>query len=265
MNIKTITIIGAGNVAYHLAQALKNQNFKIEQIYNRNLANAQELAKKTDSHAIDNLNQITTNSDLYIIAVKDDAIELIIKELTLINKFVVHTAGSVEADIFSPYTNNYGVLYPLQTFTKTKKISFTDVPLCIEANTPTNIETLKNVAQKLSNTVIQINTKQRQALHLSAVFACNFTNHLLTIAYDLLDKNNINFEILKPLIEETIAKALINKPFDGQTGPAVRKDIKTIKKHMMELNSFPEYQKMYSFVSESIINLHHNNNNNGEF
>lgn len=256
MNIKHITSIGAGNVAFSLITELQKNGYIINQVFSRNINNALELAAKCKSEATDNLNKINRDSDLYIISVKDDAISSVLKELEIKNKLIVHTAGSISIDVFDKHSEYYGVFYPLQTFSKGKLLNFSKIPICIEGANQEITNTLKTVASTLSTRVHEIDSKQRGTLHLAAVFACNFANHFFAIAHDILENNNIDFDIIKPLLKETVTKALRNNPKDVQTGPAVRNDEKTIKNHLDKLNRFPEFQKLYSFVSDSIKDFH---------
>lgn len=251
--IKTITFIGAGNVATHLAKALFNEDFEIEQVYSNNINNALALADEVNSIAIDNIINLNSNSDLYIVAIKDDAIESVLQQITDKNIFIVHTSGSIPINVFEQTGfNNYGIFYPLQTFSKSKTINLLEVPFCIEANENENI--LIELANKLSNSVHLVNSEQRKKLHLAAVFACNFTNHMYAIAEDLCLKNNVNFNILKPLIKETADKITLNHAKDVQTGPAKRNDKKIIQHHIEQLSDSISYQDIYKLITESIIN-----------
>jgi predicted short-subunit dehydrogenase-like oxidoreductase (DUF2520 family) len=252
-DIKTITFIGAGNVATHLAKAFFFEDFEIEQVYSNNIDNALALADEVNSIAIDNVINLNSNSDLYIVAIKDDAIEPILQQITDKNIFIVHTSGSIPINVFEQTGfNNYGIFYPLQTFSKSKAINLLEVPFCIEANEQEDI--LVELANKLSNSVHLVSSEQRKKLHLAAVFACNFTNHMYAIAEDLCLKNNVNFNILKPLIRETAEKITLNHAKNVQTGPAKRKDEKIIQHHIEQLSDSKSYQDIYKLITESIIN-----------
>lgn len=252
-DIKTITFIGAGNVATHLAKAFFFEDFEIEQVYSNNIDNALALADEVNSIAIDNVINLNSNSDLYIVAIKDDAIENVLQQIIDKNIFIVHTSGSIPITVFEQTGfNNYGIFYPLQTFSKLKAINLLDVPFCIEANEQEDI--LVELANKLSNSVHRVDSEQRKKLHLAAVFACNFTNHMYAIAEDLCLKNNVNFNILKPLIRETAEKITLNHAKDVQTGPAKRKDEKIIENHIEQLSDSKSYQDIYKLITESIIN-----------
>jgi predicted short-subunit dehydrogenase-like oxidoreductase (DUF2520 family) len=165
---------------------------------------------------------------------------------------MIHTAGSVPSNVFENWTSDFGVLYPLMTFTKTRSIDFRTVPVCIEANTKENEERLKGIAEKISDNVSAVNFENRKIMHMAAIFACNFTNHMYRIAYDILHHNEFDFGILKPLIMETARKVLEMSPHEAQTGPASRHDKNILCVHQLMLQDQPEWQKIYTFVSESI-------------
>lgn len=252
--IKQVTTIGAGNVATHLAKALYKNNFVIKQIFSKSFKNANALSKKVNAQPIDLITQLTPTAEIYIIAVPDDAIEKVLKQIPFKNKLVVHTSGSVGMDVFAKNGfSNFGIFYPLQTFSKNKVVDFTKVPFCLEANTKTNLKSIENVAKYLSDKIYHVNSEQRQLLHLAAVFACNFSNNMYQIAYDICNKNSIDFDILKPLIIETANKITIQTPQEAQTGPAKRNDKKTIQKHLALLDNQKKYQEIYRLITESIV------------
>ncbi len=253
-----ITFIGSGNVAVHLSEELKSKGFEIIQIFSRTESNAKKLANILNTCYTNDLQKISDKADLYIISVSDDVLPRICKSKILKskikNKLVVHTSGSSDIDILKDLSSNYGIFYPLQTFSKQRKISFNEVPICIEANNKTNESILKNIANKISNKVLSISSEERKYIHIAAVFACNFTNYFYSIAEQLLNKKNIDFNILLPLINETTKKIKYFNPNDVQTGPAVRNDIKIIEKHLDALKKYPEYEKLYKLISKNITN-----------
>lgn len=251
---KTVSFIGAGNVATHLAKALYKNNFLIKQVFSKSFKNANSLAKKVNAQPIDLLTQLSANAEIYIIAVPDDVIEKVLKQFPFKNKLVVHTSGSVGIELFAKNSfSNFGIFYPLQTFSKNKAVDFTKVPFCLEANTKTNLKSIEAVTKYLSDKIYPINSEQRQLLHLAAVFACNFSNNMYQIAYDICNKNSIDFDILKPLIIETANKITIQTPQEAQTGPAKRNDKKTIEKHLSLLDNQKNYQEIYRLITESIV------------
>ncbi len=247
-----ITIIGAGNLATQLGLTLYNEGYFISQVYSRNLKNASLLAKKLKGEAITNLKKLSSDSSIYIIAVKDDAIKSVAGQLNFKDKIVVHTSGSIPIDVLKHCSKNYGVFYPLQTFSKEKKVDFKKIPVCIEANNSITLSTLDYFAKSISKNVKKINSEKRKKIHLAAVFACNFSNHMYTIAEILLYKDKLSLDLLKPLIEETANKIKENKPLKTQTGPAVRNDKKTMEAHLKLLSKEKDLQKIYAMISKSI-------------
>lgn len=248
-----ITLIGSGNVATHLAAALKNAGHRLAQVYSRNMHNAALLAYHVGASAIDNLADISPETDLFIISIKDDAIAEIVPHLSTFNKLIVHTSGAVDLQTLLNYTANAGVLYPLQTFSKTKEVNFWDVPMCIEGVTELITKNLEDLARTISNNVYRVNSAQRKVLHLSAVFACNFTNHLYNISQQLLAKHGMSFDMLRPLIAETADKIKAHSPADVQTGPAIRNDEQTMQAHLQMLNADANLQQIYTLLSQDII------------
>lgn len=247
-----VVIIGSGNVAQHLIAAFQNaQNLGTEieliQVYSRQTASV--------SHLLD-LDQITNDldalaeADLYIIAVSDDAIEAISSQLPFKNRLVVHTSGSVPLNILNE-DNRKGVFYPLQTFTKNKPVDFKIIPICLESENATDYQLLDKVAKSISEKVFAINSEQRKALHVAAVFVNNFTNHLYQIGQEICQENQVPFEILKPLIAETANKIMVLSPEEAQTGPAKRNDTATIEAHEAFLAT-ENYLKIYKTLTQSI-------------
>jgi predicted short-subunit dehydrogenase-like oxidoreductase (DUF2520 family) len=255
-----ITIIGSGNVATHLAAAFKNAGHRIAQVYSRNMHNAALLAYHVGAEAVDNPRDLTADTDLFVLAIKDDAIAKFIPYLAPFDKLVVHTSGAVDLQQLLMFTNNAGVFYPLQTFSKAKEVNFREVPLCIEGADETITKTLEGLARDVSNNVFRVDSAQRKVLHLAAVFACNFTNHLYGIGKQLLAGSNMSFDMLRPLIAETADKVKAHQPADVQTGPAVRNDDTTMQAHLQMLNARPALQDIYKLLSQDIIKNHNTGN-----
>lgn len=251
-----IVCIGSGNVATHFSNAFKAAGSELVQIWSKNPEHAAELAIKTGAKPIADLKEIDNNADVYLIAVKDDAIGEVIAQLSAVKGMIVHTSGATDIDVFPATIAKYGVLYPLQTFSKHKAIDFNQVPLCIEAKDEETLKLLKSIALMLSPLVYEVNSEKRRILHLSAVFACNFVNHLYTLSNEILQKNELDFEILRPLIMETAEKVQNAFPVDVQTGPAIRNDEQTITKHKELLNDMPELKDIYETLSKSIKKTH---------
>jgi len=247
-----IVIIGAGNVGTQLSLALKKSKHTIIQVYSKHKSSASNLAKSLNCNYTNYPDKIDTTADIYIIAINDDSIVEIVKQLKLKDKIVVHTSGSVEMDILKPSSKNYGVFYPLQTFSKNNKVDFKIIPICLEASNTATFKILQSLAKSISNNVQKIDSEQRKTIHLAAVFANNFSNHLYTIAAAILKSANVSFDILKPLIEETAKKIKSSSPDEIQTGPAMRDDKKTMNKHLKMLSGKKDYQQLYKLISKSI-------------
>jgi len=227
----SVTLLGSGNVATHLFKAFKKANeVTVNQWYNRTLKSIQSY--QNDVAITDSLSNLK-ETDVYILAVSDDAISQLSKQLPFENRLVVHTSGSVNIhDIDRKHQR--GVFYPLQTFSKEKDVDFKNVPFCLEVVEKQNLQVLKNMAKAIGSAHYKINTEQRQTLHLSAVYINNFVNQLYRVAHEISDAKNINFDILKPLILETAKKVQDISPYMAQTGPAKRNDKKTIKRHLKQ-------------------------------
>ncbi len=240
-----IVFIGSGNVATHMAVALKKANNEIVQIYSRTLQNAQHLAHRVGAQAISEIDHLFLNADLYIFSISDDALPLMVKQMPTTTGIWVHTAGSISMDTFS------GVIYPLQTFSKNKELNFSEIPLFIEGNSPEIEFQLTKLAKTISDDVRPLNSEQRKHLHLAAVFANNFSNHMYTLSNEILKQNEIPFDVLKPLIRETAAKVMEMDPSDAQTGPAVRLDVNVINRHL-DLIHRDEIKNIYEQISRSI-------------
>jgi len=255
--IESVSIVGAGNLATQLALALTKKGIKIKQIYSRTLVSANELAEKVDADAIDDLSLLMNDADLYIISVKDSAIEEVLMNLSLDkDQLIVHTAGSISIEVLGSSTNHYGVFYPVQTFSKYREVDFSPIPICIEANDSSTLLKLGQLAERLSTSVHTINSEKRKTLHLGAVFVNNFVNHFYAIGSKILQTEKLDFELLKPLIWETASKVQTMHPMEAQTGPGRRNDQGVISAQLKMLEQQPEFQKLYSFVTDSIYHFH---------
>jgi len=251
-----IVLLGSGNVGFHLSQLFINKGFAIHEIYNCRAKSGIELSKNANSKFIDDISKIDKNADLYIIALTDSQIEEVSAKLKINSGVVVHTSGSTNISVLSKYFDNCGVFYPLQTFSKYVELNYSEIPFFIEGNNIFSLKFLKKFSSEISNKVIEINSEQRKLLHISAVFASNFTNFLYTIAEDLLQKANLNFDVLEPLIKETTRKALLNNPQNSQTGPAIRQDFKTVNEHLEVLKNDKNLLFIYDLLSKMIIDKH---------
>ena len=248
-----ITFVGAGNLATNLAVALKVKH-NITCVYSRTMESAKCLADRVGGIPVNDIRDIKRGADIYIIAVKDDIIQDVAKQLANLAKdaLVVHTAGTVGINALP--TKRRGVFYPMQTFSKQRILDFEDIPIFIEANQQTDIDILNNLASSISNRVMIVDGEQRKILHLAAVFCCNFFNHCAAISQDILERFNIPFNVMLPLINETCQKMNVLKPKQSQTGPAVRNDKSVMTAHIDMLNSInaSKWTKIYELISESI-------------
>lgn len=248
-----ILLHGSGNVATHLALAIHKTEHQIVQVYSRTKASAAALGNRLGvpyTHLVD---EIMQDADLYIYAVSDDALESLVSLNIAPQAMHVHTAGSVAMDIFKGYKKHYGVLYPLQSLSKDKTVDFQQVPLLLEASDEVVKQALDVLAKEISGQVHHYNTEQRLKIHLAAVFANNFVNHLFHIASDIMESSDIDFNLLKPLIKETVEKISHLSPAEAQTGPAKRNDQKIMKQHMEMLKDQPKLQNLYRELSQMIL------------
>lgn len=248
---KNVVFIGAGNVATHLALAMKEAGFSILQVFSRSEESAQSLAGKLKCSYTTNIKKTAPDADIYIFSLKDDALRDIIATIPPNNGLWLHTAGSVPINIFYGYTNSYGVIYPMQTLSKQRKTDFSRIPLFIEGNSEDSETEIYDIAQRLSGNITHMTSDKRKYLHLAAVFACNFTNHMYALASKILEGQDIDWHILQPLIDETANKLYSMNPENAQTGPAIRYDRDIIEQHLSMLTDH-DMQKIYSMISESI-------------
>jgi len=255
-----VVIIGAGNLSTHLSIALQKAGFEILQIYSRTVASAKELALQLKVPYTTDILSISYDASLYIFSVSDDAVSSVSENFISTDALVVHTAGSLPLDIFSKKFKNYGVFYPLQTFTKGRTVDFSNIPVFLEANTQENLNILQNVANSISQNVYFATSKERELLHLAAIFCCNFVNHLYDLSAQIAQQAGFEFSILSQLILETARKAItVDDPKKVQTGPAIRNDRKILQKHLDLLNSQPEYREIYFQLSKNIAFLSQQN------
>lgn len=252
-----IVIIGSGNVATHLAKALYASHNTILQVYSPTQANAEALACAINSKAICSLEEIHPEADLYLIAVKDEAISLIVEALPKkLSGIVVHTSGATPIDVLNRF-QNYGVIYPPQSLNKSIATDLSVIPFGIEGNSSHTYERLFEIIAAIAPKAFPCETSQRLALHLSAVLVNNFSNALFQMADEILKHENLSFDLLKPIILETAQKVQHNSPKETQTGPASRGDYAIIDKHLQFLTQFPEESKIYQLLSDFIVKRYH--------
>lgn len=246
-----IVFIGAGNLATRLSLEMQRVGFTIAQIYSRTQANARSLGERIGCRWTDRIEAVTEDADVYIFSVKDAVLPDLISKMKANNGVWIHTAGSMPLDVFEGKTSRYGVMYPLQTFSKSRSVTFSVIPFFLEANTAEVGSFLQNIASALSEQIRFLSSDKRKKLHLAAVFACNFTNHIYAISAKLLEEEGIDPKVLLPLIDETASKIHTLPPAQAQTGPAVRYDENVIRKHLTMLED-PDLKAIYQLLSKSI-------------
>lgn len=249
-------LIGSGNLATQISQAIVKAGNSILQVYSRTESSAKELADKLNATFTTFPDEVRSDGDIYIVALKDSAIGEVLPSINFQNKLVFHCSGSLPLWILESYSSNIGVLYPLQTFSKYREIDFTKVPVFIEANSTKNEAVLLHIGRQISNSVTLLNSEKRKSLHIAAVFACNFVNHFYAISAEILNEKGIHFDVLKPLIQETAAKVMEMEPAEAQTGPAVRFDKNIIAAHLKELEKKRNLAELYNSISKSIFEFH---------
>ncbi|MBM0128600.1 Rossmann-like and DUF2520 domain-containing protein [Segatella copri] len=255
-----IVLIGAGNLATHLGKALHAAGHDMVQVFSRTMQSAETLASLLDAEPLTDMAQVRDDADVYIFSVKDSALEQLISQLCGGEKKVfLHTAGSMPMSVFRGKALHYGVLYPMQTFSKQREVDFSIIPCFIEANDEFALKQIEGLAGQISHRVYQLSSEDRKYLHLSAVFACNFANHCYAASQELLQQHGIPFDVMLPLIDETAAKVHGMTPKEAQTGPAVRYDENVIGKQIQLLENQPYFQKIYDCMSKSIHELESEN------
>ena len=259
MEYYNIAFIGAGNLAWHLAPELENYGHKVSLVNNKSRKNAIALIDRLYNASYKkNLDFSRSDIDILIIAVNDNYIEEIASEIIVPEHCcIIHTSGTQSIEILKRSAAlHYGVLYPLQTFTKGVRASFKDTPVFVEGNGDYAFKVLQELTRKLSKQVYRLDSEQRSILHLSAVISSNFSNHMLTMAKSLMDKHDMSFDLLQNVVYSTVQKAFEIGPENGQTGPAVREDLSTMRKHQKMLKSDPDLNKIYTLISNHIIKTH---------
>jgi predicted short-subunit dehydrogenase-like oxidoreductase (DUF2520 family) len=256
MRLYRISFAGAGKVAGALCRELHGTGHTIEHISSRNSMNGRRLADSCYATWSDDLT-FPASTEIIIAAVPDNNLSMVLENIKCSkNTIVAHTAGSIGLDVFPGNLPDRGVFYPLQTFSENRIPDLTSVPFFIEASNDKSTDSLKVLAETISSSVYLSDTSHRRLLHLAAVFVSNFTNHMLTTGKDISSMAGFQYDVLKPLIVETINKAIEIGPENSQTGPAIRYDLNTIEKHLNLLSFSPELKKMYDMITKSIISYH---------
>lgn len=251
-----VGILGAGNVATHLVKGLQEAGVGIPVIYSRSVASAQALATQVAGAEITqslDFRQLPA-AQVYLLAVPDQALEEVVRQVRFPEGAVVaHTSGTQPLAVLEPLEGvEKGVFYPVQTFSKEKEVDWRTIPICVEATSAAAENHLLALAQQLSQQVVRMAGAERRQLHLAAVFACNFTNHLWGVAQQLLQQGQLPVTLLEPLVQETLQKAFQFNPFTVQTGPAQRGDDSTIQAHLQLLEPWPHYRQLYEVLTQSI-------------
>lgn len=253
-----VSFLGSGNVATHLAAAASASGHQIAQVFSPDPAHAQALASRFGAEAVSSIQALRPGAaDIYILAVKDDAIAPLASRLDLGNALVVHTSGSVTMDVLSHASSSYGVLYAPQTFVRDVPMDYSDLRFCLEASSPESYSRLEQFARTISPHLYPLDSPQRCRLHLASVIINNFGNALNAMAQQMLDREDIPFEILHPLVLQTARKVSHGDLWAQQTGPAVRNDAQTIQKHLQMLSSYPELQQLYQLMTQIIQDAIH--------
>lgn len=253
-----IAVIGTGNLAWHLAPALESAGHIVTEVYGRNIDKAARITSKLYAAEItDDLDFSESQAEIYILAVSDQAIPKVADSIILPEgSLLVHTSGSTPMDILAYSSASYiGTFYPLQSFTISREVNFRTVPILYESDDKHALGILKTLTQSISSSSYYIKSRDRQALHIAAVFASNFTNHMLRLSEEILERQGLDFEMLKPLVLEQIDKSLEMGPEASQTGPAIRGDFSTLDQHYHFLNYREQIAEIYKLVSQDIIDL----------
>ena len=252
-----VILIGAGNLATHLGKAIFAAGHDVVQVFSRTMQSATALASEVGAQPVSDISDVRSDADLYVVSVKDSAIVELIPVLCKgkETKVFLHTAGSIPMDVFQGMALHYGVLYPMQTFSKQREVDFSQIPCFIEANDEHALQLIGDVAHQVSSMVYHLASEDRKYLHLSAVFACNFVNHCYALSREILEEHGIPFDVMLPLIDETAAKVHELDPKDAQTGPAVRYDENVLRAQGALLKSNPQMKDIYDRMSMSIHKL----------
>ena len=251
--IKSVVIVGSGNVATALLAGLCNVGIKVSQLVARNPLTGKELSQKYGCEWVSDVRKVDQKTDAVFLCVQDDQLPYVISQLPKMEAILMHTSGSTGISVFRPQHKHFGVFYPMQTFSAQQPVQWTQIPVYLEGSNPQVEAKMLELALKMSSKVQFLSSESRMQLHVAAVFACNFTNLLLSAAADLMKQNGLEFNDLKQLVETTIEKAFAaGHPSDVQTGPAVRNDQSIINKHLKSLSLNPDLEKLYALLSEEI-------------
>jgi predicted short-subunit dehydrogenase-like oxidoreductase (DUF2520 family) len=247
-------MLGAGNVSTHISRHLHSKGHRISCIYSLTLESASLLADEFGGIATTDLHEVPDLADYYIVCVPDQAVLSVLSHFKDWKGTWLHTAGALPMDLFKGFQSRYGVLYPLQTLSKEQGVDLSNTPFLVEGSSAEVTETLKKLADNITTNVQELDSEKRLIIHLAAVFANNFTNHMVHIGQLILQENELDLKLLDPILEETVRKIGLVGAGAAQTGPALRKDQETIQKHLELLKNHPEWEKLYTFISRDIGN-----------
>ncbi len=250
-----IGIIGSGKLATVLAAACIQEKMLLEFVHSKTKSHALAFANKFGTHCIDSIQEIPCHLDYYFVCVNDDSIEKVAQMLPILNGTVIHFSGSQPIELLNNH-HQYGVIWPIQSFSNGTFNTFKQIPLLIEANSENTLEKIKKIADLLSESVLQVNENERKLYHLAATFVNNFSNHMCTQAAFLLNKEKLHFNLLLPILNETVRKIETLSPLETQTGPAIRHDLKTIETHLDLLHDEPNAKEIYQVITRSIQQIH---------
>lgn len=251
-----VVIIGSGNVASVLGNKLKNSGHDIVEVVARDKNKANDLATRLNAQPVYNVNAITSLADIYVIAVTDNAIQQIADQLKVNDKIVVHTSAAQPMHLLSFCSDRIGIVYPLQTIKKGLE-SDPEIPVIIDGNDKSVIEDLQHFCSNWASSITVANDAKRLKIHVAAVFVNNFTNHLLAVAKKYCEQNNIDFQLLYPLIKQTFMSVSNSSPETLQTGPAIRNDTTTLEMHRQQLVENESVLSLYNHLTESIQEFYH--------
>lgn len=252
----TYYLIGTGNTAWFMATMLYAAGHVCKGIYGRDITKVVELANTINSTAHELVNSIPDDADVCILAVSDNAITTICKQLSFKNTLLLHTAGAIPANALSATANNYGVIWPIYSITKSQLPTTRNIPTVVEVNNNSCLEDIKTIAKSFTDSIYEADSNKRKKMHLAAVFSNNFSNHLFAIAEKICEEQQIPFSVMIPIIAQTAERINGEHPSLLQTGPAKRNDTNTMQEHISLLNEHPEWEKIYKSISASIFKMY---------
>lgn len=254
MKIPKIILVGSGRIANHLGRRLKAKGLPVSMVVGRSPEGVKVLADGIGASGVTGWENLASDADWIILAVRDDVIAEVGEAIRPYagDALVTHTSGGTPGTVLAPFFERYGVFYPLQSFSHERTPVWSKIPFCVDASSSEDVLFLKKIAKTIGNLVYRVDDEQRALLHVAAVFANNFANHCFAIAERLLDEKELPFEMLHPLMEETLMKALNDSPIRMQTGPAVRGDQETVNRHLDLLHDHPKWRSLYKRLSVSI-------------